>query len=157
MTRLVEAIGTEVARLREHRATIDVGQLAENRADAIALSTLDPGKEGALAQRYIAAASRDLSRALRDLHLVESRHGSDPDAEPEPEPAPDPIAEPDPSPEKSPDLVVQEEVVVPLASFGELALVAAPAAPAVAPAAPTHALQPARAAVSVAFCPPLRR
>ncbi len=84
MARLIEAIGAEIARLADHRAAIDPARIAEDRADAVALGRLDPGKEGALAQRYIAAAARDLSRALRDLHLVESRYGTDPDADPTP-------------------------------------------------------------------------
>ena len=109
-TRVVEVIRAEVVRLHEHRATIDPTRIAEDRADAIALGSLDPGKEGALAQRYIAAAARDLSRALRDLHLVESRHGTNADIEP--------VAEPESVPENVTDLVNKEEVAAMLASFG---------------------------------------
>ena len=153
MTWLVEAIGAEVVRLREHRTTIDPARLAEDRAEAIALSTLDPGKEGALAQRYIAAASRDLSRALRDLHLVESRYGTDP----EPDPTTDPELEPDSAPENAPDPVAEEPVTSPLASFGELAPAAATAAGAVALKTAVPALGPIHTVEPALFYPSIRQ
>ena len=155
MTRLVEAIGAEVARLREHRATIDPTRIVEDRADAIALSTLDPGKEGALAQRYLAAASRDLSRALRDLHLVESRYGSD--SEPDPIAHPDPEVEPDPAPQNAADPVSPEPVASPLASFGKPAPAAAPAARAVALETPVPALGPIHTVEPALFYPAIRQ
>ncbi len=117
IARLIEAIGAEVARLGEHRAAIDPARIAEDRADAVALGRLDPGKEGALAQRYIAAAARDLSRALRDLHLVESRYGTDADADRR-RPTPIIAAEADSAPERSPDPVAEEPVAASVASFG---------------------------------------
>ena len=150
-TRLVEAIGAEVVHLREHRATIDVGRIAADRAEAVALGSLDPGKEGALAQRYVAAAGRDLSRTLRDLHLVESRSGIDPAAESDADPAP--VAPPEPvaasgadsEPGFATEPITEEPVVVPLASFGKAQSVAPPAAPvAVAhPIRPVHTVEPA--------------
>ena len=166
ITQLIETVRAEIARLHDYRATMDLSPIAADRADAIALARLDPGKDGVLAQRYLSAAARDLSRTLRDLHLVESRHGTNEDeleiepvAEPEPAATPDPIAELNPAPvtENRSDLVAGDEVAPPLASFGEPTPVATPATPVVAPVASTHAPQPARAAVAVAFCPPVRR
>ena len=155
MTRLVEAIGAEVARLAEHRATIDRDRIAEDRADAIARASLDLSKDGVLAQRYIAAAARDLSRALRDLHLVESAAGTDPEATLGAEPTPDPIAEPEPTaaPENGPDPVASEQVMTLLASFGESAPVVPLAAPAAAMSAPVPAIWPVPTAEPAAFSP----
>ena len=149
--RLLEAIGAEVAHLAEHRAAFDPAQLAADRADAIALDSLDPGKDGALAQRYIAAAARDLSRALRDLHLVESRYGTDPDAEPEP------ITEPEPTPKNTTDPLISNTVTEPLASFGEPAP-AAQSSVVVAPQeTPVPALGPIHTAEPALFYPSIRR
>ena len=53
VTRLLEVIRVEIVRLQEYRTTIDPTRLDEDRADAIALGSLDPGKDGVLAQRYI--------------------------------------------------------------------------------------------------------
>ena len=159
INRLMEAIRAEIDRLHEYRATIDPARLAADRADAIALESLDPGKDGALAQRYIAAAARDLSRALRDLHLVESRHGTDfnadldPDTEPLLIPEPEPTPDPDPAPENEADPVVRDEVTAPLASFGE----PAPVAPTVAPAASVHVIRPVHTAEPALFYPSLRQ
>ena len=161
--RLLDVIGSEVAHLAEHRATIDPTQLAADRADAIALESLDPGKDGALAQRYLAAAARDLSRALRDLHLVESRYGSDPDADPEPAPEPGPIAgpdpaiEPDPAPKNVTEPVVSELVTESLASFGEPAPVASPAVAVIAPERAVPALGPIHLAEPAVFYPSIRQ
>ena len=158
ITRLVEAIGAEVVRLREHRTTIDPARLAEDRTEAIALSTLDPGKEGALAQRYIAAASRDLSRALRDLHLVESRYGTEPDADLSTNADPEPIVpEVEPAPQISPETVSIELVTEPLASFGKPTSVAPPAARVVALETPVPALGPIHTAEPPLFYPSIRR
>ena len=167
ITRLMEAIRAEIAHLHEHRTTIDPIRLAEDRADAIALDSLDPGKEGALAQRYIAAAARDLSRAFRDLHLVESRRGHQPEADLDldAEPAPDPIDEPasiaapvaDPAPEISADPVVDEQVTAPLASFGGPVSVASPAAPVAAREAAVPALGPIHLAEPALFYPSIRQ
>ena len=158
--RLLDVIGAEVAHLAEHRAAIDPDRLAADRADAIALDSLDPGKEGALAQRYIAAAARDLSRALRDLHLVESRYGTDLDAdldldtEPLHTPEPEPTPEPDPAPENGIDPLVPQSVTAPLASFGAPAPVARPAA---TMSAAVPALGPIHLAEPVLFYPSVRQ
>ena len=158
---LLEVIGAEVARLAEHRAAFDPEQLAADRADAIALESLDPGKDGALAQRYLSAAARDLSRTLRDLHLVESRYGLGGDAEPIPDPIvePDPIAvpEPDPAPEDSSDPAPNEQLTPPLASFGEAAPVAPSAAPVVVLETAVPALGPIHLAEPAVFYPSIRQ
>ena len=159
--RLLDVIGAEIAHLAEHRATIDPAQLAADRADAIALESLDPGKDGALAQRYLAATARDLSRTLRDLHLVESRYGLDGDAEPVPDPIaePDPTAapEPDPTPEDSSDPVSREHLTPPLASFGEVTSVAPSAAPVVSLEKPVPALGPIHLVEPAVFYPSIRQ
>ena len=175
ITRLIEAIRAEITHLAEYRATIDPARLAEDRADAIALGSLDPGKDGVLAQRYIAATARDLSRALRDLHFVESHHGTDPDldadteAEAEAEPVsapsaaieriadPAPIPEPDPTAESVTDPTVLEQVTTPLASFGGLSPVVSPAAPAVARMVSIHPIRPVHTAEPAFYYPSFRQ
>ena len=165
IAQLLEVIGAEVAHLTEHRATIDPARLAADRADAIALESLDPGKDGALAQRYIAAAARDLSRALRDLHLVESHYGTDPDLDldldldSDPIAALDPVADPEPglAPENVTDMVVSKEVTVPLASFGGSAPIAPSAVPVAAPMAAVPALGPIHLAEPAVFYPSIRQ
>ena len=159
ITRLIAAIHAEVAHLSEHRATIDVDQIAADRADAVASSSLDPGKEGVLAQRYIAAAARDLSRTLRDLHHVESRYGTAIDADPDRAADPAPVAalEPDPAPEKATEPVAEELVRAPLASFGEAPSAAPLAAPAAAPRASVHPIRPVHTAEPAFFYPPIRQ
>ena len=150
---LLDVIGAEVARLAEHRATIDPIRLAADRDDAIALESLNPGKDGALAQRYLAAAARDLSRALRDLHHVESCYGTETD----PIADPDPEVEADPTPENGSDPVVPESVAPPLASFGGSTPVAPPAAPGAAPMAAFPALGPVHLAEPAVFSPSIRQ
>ena len=151
---LLEVIGAEVAHLAEHRAAINPEQLAADRADAIALESLDPGKDGALAQRYLAAAARDLSRTLRDLHLVESRYGTDAEADLDAESAPTAAHEPDPmptlEPEKATDPIVNEGFTPPVASFSG-------SAPVAAAHVAVHALRPVHTAEPPIFYPPIRR
>ena len=149
VARLIEVIDIEVAHLGDVRATLDPTRLAADRADAVALARCDPGKDGALAQRYIAAAARELSRTLRDLHLVESRHGIDPDDESEP------TAEPDPTPEPEP--IAEEPVTAPLASFGKAAPAALSAAPIAARETPVPALGPIHLAEPPLFYPSIRQ
>ncbi len=152
IARLIEAIGAEVARLGEHRAALDPARIAEDRADAVALGQLDPGKEGALAQRYIAAAARDLSRALRDLHLVESHHGTGP----EPEPDPDPVAAADSDPAVALEPIVEQELAVAMGSFGKSAPPAPPLAHGAAPAASIDPVRPIPTAGFDVFVPQVR-
>jgi len=70
--RLIEYIDEEVARLQEHRATLDLEAIALDRAEAGDRAMFDPGKEATLARKYEAAASRALYRALRELREVEA-------------------------------------------------------------------------------------
>ena len=163
ITRLVAAINAEIAHLAEHRAMIDLDQLAAERAAAVTLSCLDPGKEGALAQRYLAAAGRDLSRTLRDLHHVETRYGTHPDAgldaDAAPESVPDlsTIPEPDPAPQVSPDPVVGQLVTAPVASFGGASPIASIAVPAAVPPALSYPIRPVHTAEPAVFYPPFRQ
>ena len=159
MVQLIGVIEAEVAHLIDHRATIDPARIAEDRADAVMLAHLDPGKDGAMAHRYITAAARDLSRTLRDLHLVEARYGTEPGSEAEadtrPDPAPTPEVGPEVEPVLTPNPLPEQGVAAPMASFGEGASAAsgAPvAAPIATPAAPVAApgprfVPPAEAAI----------
>ena len=65
-------IRAEVARLEEHRAGLDLSELALDRAEAGERALFDPGKEATLARKYEAAATRELYRALREFREVEA-------------------------------------------------------------------------------------
>jgi len=83
--RMGELIDAEVARLLDHRETLDLDAIAADRARAADRALFDPSHEATLARRYEAAAERGLFRALRELrqgHVA----GFAP-AIPEPEPA----------------------------------------------------------------------
>ncbi len=68
LTALIEA---EVARLRDHRQTLDLGAIELDRAEAPALALFDPSAEATLARKYEAAAERGFFRALRELRQAE--------------------------------------------------------------------------------------
>ncbi len=68
----------EVARLREHRATLDHGAIADARIEAEELAVFDPSKEASLARRYEAASSRALHQSLREFRAVEVDADDDP-------------------------------------------------------------------------------
>ena len=70
--RLIEAIAAEIDSLVAHRATLDLGRIAEDRADAVDLAAFDPDHDAELARRYEATAARERSRALRDYARAES-------------------------------------------------------------------------------------
>ena len=161
--RQVEAIDAEVARLREHRATLDLGAIAEERADLAEGDLLEPGPEAERARRYEANAAREFSRALRDFRIVEAMIGPEPEPESDSDStspvdslddlAPPPISEA-PKPPADPDLIEpnsapDHEMSPPLASFGAAVPSATPEAPStpaatpgVAPAAPTPPAHP---------------
>ncbi len=87
-TELLALIGRELARLREHRRSLDLGAIAADRASAPALALFDSSKEAAQARKYEAAAERGMYRALREFRQFE--------AEPETPSGPHPAAEPRP-------------------------------------------------------------
>ena len=70
--RMDEHIRAEVARLEEHRASLDLAGLELDRAEAAERALFDPGKEAILARKYEAAATRELYRALREFREVEA-------------------------------------------------------------------------------------
>ena len=77
----------------------------------------------------VAAATQDLSRALRDLHHVESQYGVVPEAEAQAD------ADRGVKVKILTDPVIRRSVMPPVASFGEIA-------PVVAPTAAVHAIWP---------------
>ncbi len=104
--RMAERIDAEISGLVAHRATLDPGALAADRAGAAARALFDPSKEATLARKYEAAAERGFFRALRDLEQArkaEARGESGPFAtmptmgsfsSPAPRPAPVPSPAP---------------------------------------------------------------
>ena len=84
--RMIGEIEDEVARLRAHRATLDLEAIAKDRVAAIDAASVDSSSDGRYAQRYETAAIRDLSRAVRDFHLVELLGDPDPEAALDPPP-----------------------------------------------------------------------
>ncbi len=69
---LVAVIDAEVAGLRTHRATLDLGAVEADRAGAADRAIFDPSKAATLARRYEAAAERMMYRALREMKQVEA-------------------------------------------------------------------------------------
>jgi len=92
LSRLIELVAADLARLKEHRATMDTRGVDAQRALAAEIALFDPSKEATLARKYEAATERGLYRALKELREVEaagdmSLPGPD-------ETAPEPIDEP---------------------------------------------------------------
>ena len=67
LARMAELIDAEVAGLRAHRETLDLGRIAGHRALTPDLALFDASKAGQLARRYEAEAERGFFRALREL------------------------------------------------------------------------------------------
>ena len=103
--RMLDLIGREVAKLVEHRGTIDREAIEADRLGAADRALFDPSAEATLARRYEAAAERGLYRALREFRQVEAealdrpsdpfgaRGGLGSFGPPEPPPAPPAIPE----------------------------------------------------------------
>ena len=88
LERLAELVDADLARLREHRATMDTKAVDALREHAAAIALFDGSKEAVLARKYEAATERGIYRALRELRQVEAEADAtlpDP-AEIEPEP-----------------------------------------------------------------------
>ena len=139
LTRLLEAIDAELEALAKHRATLDHDALAADQSAAVDLAPIEVDRAAELARRYEAATARELSRTIRDIHLVEAMAAEEPDE----------VAEPDPSADPEPSAVVpepsrnsfSENEISPTASFGATLPASQPAAaeavvePATGPAA----------------------
>ena len=123
---LAALIDAEVAKLEAHRATLDLGAIAADRARAADRALFDPSKAAELARKYEAAAERGMYRALKEMRAIEAEA-----ARSAPAPAPAPIPSPTPAP---------------LGSFSPTA----PARTAPAPPAPAPAPIPARIAPEAA-------
>jgi len=65
--RMIERIDAEVAGLRAHRETLDLGLIERLRGLAPEIALFDPSKPAQLARRYEAEAERGMYRALREL------------------------------------------------------------------------------------------
>ncbi len=88
--RLLDLIDREVAQLRDHRATLDLGAIAADRLGAPERALFDPSREATLARKYEAAAERGFFRALREFRHVEAEALDRPSAPPPVEAAPRP-------------------------------------------------------------------
>jgi len=82
--RMIEWVDAEIAGLRAHRETLDLGLIDRLRGLAPGIALFDPSKAAQLARRYEAEAERGMYRALRELR---QRAGSDPARGGLPEPA----------------------------------------------------------------------
>jgi hypothetical protein len=69
---MADRIDEELQMLLDHRKTLDVEAIEQDRAGAAARALFDPSKEATLARRYEAAAERGVYRALRLLKEVEA-------------------------------------------------------------------------------------
>ena len=65
-----ELIDGEIAKLRAHRETFDLDEIARERAEAVDRVLFDPSKEATLARKYEATAERNLYKALDELREV---------------------------------------------------------------------------------------
>ena len=74
--RLVERVEGAIADLREHRETLDLEAIEQDRAGAADVALFDPSREASLARRYESAARRDFFKALQELRRVESEHAA---------------------------------------------------------------------------------
>jgi len=72
LSRLVELVDADLARLRDHRATMDTRGHDAERELAPTRALFDASKGAILARKYEAAAERGLYRALRELRQVEA-------------------------------------------------------------------------------------
>ncbi len=70
--RMLGLIDREVAKLDDHRRTLDLVAIAADRLEAPDRALFDHSPESNLARRYEAAAERGLYRALRELRQVEA-------------------------------------------------------------------------------------
>jgi len=94
LSRLVELVAADLARLREHRATMDTRGIDAGRELAPTRALFDASKGAILARKYEAAAERGLYRALRELRQVEAEAAAREDA-PEVEAEEEVVAEPE--------------------------------------------------------------
>ncbi len=69
---LTRQIDTEMARLKEVRARIDMEALAMDRAEAADRALFDPSPEAVLARKYEAATERAMYRTLKEFRQVEA-------------------------------------------------------------------------------------
>jgi len=119
LSRLIELVAADLARLREHRATMDTRGVDAQRALAAEIALFDPSKEATLARKYEAATERGLFRSLRELKEIRKAAKAEPAAPRPPRGtlasfSPPSPAEPPPSspadfqPAPAPDLATNE-------------------------------------------------
>ena len=100
--RLVERVDREVARLEEHRRTIDLDAIEHDRRGAADMALFDDSRDGTLSRRYESEARRGFFRALNELRRAEAEFVGAPAEEPAREPGPTPEPTPEPEPEPDP-------------------------------------------------------
>ena len=81
---LAALIDEAVAKLEEHRETLDLEGLAADRARAADRALFDPSKAATLARKYEAAAERGMYRALKEMKAIEAEAAAQPDEPPAP-------------------------------------------------------------------------
>jgi hypothetical protein len=78
---MADRIDEELQMLLDHRKTLDLEAIEEDRAGAADRALFDPSKEAILARRYEAAAEREVYRALRALEEFEAKAAVSPEPE----------------------------------------------------------------------------
>ncbi len=82
--RLVEWIGAEILDLEEHRATLDLEAIEQDRAEAGDRASFDASNEATLARRYESEARRGFFKALKEFRQIEAEVEDEMDVEAKP-------------------------------------------------------------------------
>ena len=82
---LIQQIGVEIAALKKHRAGLDLGRFALDRAEAGDRALFDASKAATLARRYEAEARRSYFKALQEFRIVEAEALANANAAPQPQ------------------------------------------------------------------------
>ncbi len=68
--RMLDLIDSEIARLEDHRATLDLETIALSREESPQRALFDPGHSATLARKYEANAERAMYKALKELREI---------------------------------------------------------------------------------------
>ena len=96
---LLELIHTQISKLNDHRETLDLEVIEQDRIEAPGRVLFDFSKGGIRAMRYQSEARRMFFKALKDFRIAEAEfEAATPRDIPQPEPAPAPAPRPAPEP-----------------------------------------------------------
>ena len=132
VARLVEMVDTQIAKLEDHRETLDLEVIEQDRAEAPHRVLFDFSPAGCRAMRYQSEARRMFFKALKDFRIAEAEAAERPTRPEIPQPSPEPASAPTPKPESAPasaPLASFRENPTPVAVVPEPILLAAPFVP----------------------------